>query len=492
MPRNRIAVVDWPVVWPQVRHWLATELPRRRDIKGVLVDCARAFSDAGVTVARLQCFLYKTQPLEWIELKKLVGSALDEGRSADGSAQPPPPPRPQPLEPDHPELRLRERQVADLTSELERTRRKLREADRQQSVVAQLVEVMRQEIQPIPYVPATIRGRRTDKESVDAVALLNDEHADRVISGASTWGLERYDYNVFRCRLTRWVNLITDYVTRWLAGSDYVIERLWVFKLGDSLHGDIHNMKHRNHFANTVRAALAVGDAEAQALAALAPIFPGGVHMVGVSGNHPRQTQKPDEDPHDNMDFAVGSVIALRCADLVRAGQMSVHLPRAWSAYVNVRGWGCALNHGQDVRGTWGIPWYGFSRREGRVQALLAQHNQRMHYFFYGHFHTPITRTEQGAKGIHGGAWYFTDAYASERLAVGNEPEHPLILFNEQRGRIHEIPLYVRDPEAEERLRAGLWEPPFGRRTVLDEVGESDAMAERGMFPLIRAPESAA
>src|SRR5574341_262101 len=30
-----------------------------------------------------------------------------------------------------------------------------------------------------------------------------------------------------------------------------------------------------------------------------------------------------------------------------------------------------ALNHGDDVQGTWSIPWYGFGKHEARVQAAV-------------------------------------------------------------------------------------------------------------------------
>lgn len=477
MARNPGYKVDWAVAGPKVEAWLRREAAGRPRLRGLRLECLKVLAPEipGLTKVRLDSWLDTTAHALWEELRAAVALRV-----------PPAPAPAPPLDPVHPQLRALEVEVRELRDEGMRLRQKLAVADRERSVVDELAEVVRAEMPPIPYVPFTPREPKVGQEPVDFAVTLADEHADRVVSGPSTWGMERYDYNIFRCRLSRWVKVIGDYATRHL--PRYLATRLWVFLLGDGLNGDIHNMKYRNFFANSIRAALAVGDAEGQAIAALAPLFPGGVHVVGVSGNHARQTQKPDpEDPHDNLDYLRGVVMAQRLRGFIDEGKVEVHLPRAWEAYVEILGHLHALNHGAGVRGTWGISWYGFNRLEGRLQAILGSQQQtRVEYFWYGHYHTPTLRSEQFAKAIHAGAWYLTDAY-SLGGALGAEPEQPLQVFTEQRGRLMEIPIYLRDADAEDRFRRGEWEPELGRQSVLDLVGAMDEVAEAGGFPVIRA-----
>lgn len=388
--------------------------------------------------------------------------------------------------PDDPILRNLERRVAVLTGEKRTLERKLAEADRDRTVVDDLAAVIRDETQAIPYVASPRRVSPPGASVADLVVCLTDEHSDEVIQAATTWGLEQYDFNIFRCRLARWHDIVKGYATRWLPGHRF--ERLWVFKLGDAVHGDIHDHKYRNFFGNSLRAALAVGDAEAQAIAALEPYFPGGVHVIAVSGNHPRQTRKKDyDDPHDNLDFLVATQIATRLGEHARAGRVTVHAPRAWTAFVEVQGHVCALNHGDDVQSTWGIPWYGFSRKENRVQSLVAQKDVRIEFFFYGHFHTDIGVTQNDARGVHSGAFTLTDGYAVNKVSSGNEPQQTLLAIDAPFGRILEIPIFLRDPAVEDAYRRGRYAPPFGEESILDTVAGPDRLAGKGRFPLIKA-----
>ena len=485
MPRSHFKV-DWLVAGPLVRAWLLAAAPQRRERRGLRQECFAALADEipGLTADRLNCWLDDASGRSiWREAVAAIGKP-----PGTVTAAPAPVPALPPLASDHPQLRVLERRVATLTDELAAERRKRKEADRERTLYDDLADVIRTETQPLELARCAMPEPKAGQYPVDGVALLADEHADEVIHGVGTWGLERYDFNVFRVRLARWAEVIRAHLTVHLPKHHF--ERLWVFKLGDALNGPIHDHEYRNHFGNSIRAALAVGDAEAQAIAWLAEVLP--VHVVSVPGNHPRTTQRKDyDDPHANFDFLVASQMATRLQGFVDAGRVTVLAPRSWSAYVEVRGRVWALNHGDDVKGTWGIPWYGYNRKHNRVQALLARHDARVSYFVHGHYHTDVGAQEGDARSIHAGAFTVTDPYAAEKIAGGSEPTQQMFVVNEKRGRLLEIPIQVRDPEDEDAFRAGTYEPPFGRSSVLDVVGEADGLAERGAFPLIRAETAA-
>lgn len=391
------------------------------------------------------------------------------------------------LDPAHPLVRKLERDLKVARNEVAQSRAKLDELDARVSTFEGLADVVRSSVVPldlIPYEPATHRGGH----AVDFVAALNDQHADEEIRGPATWGLERFNFDVFCLRLERWARLVIEYATEHL--PQHRVERLHVFSLGDALHGDIHDAKHRNSFGNTIRAAVAVADAQSEAIAQILERVPY-VNVVGVSGNHPRTTVRKDYvDPHDNFDFMVLALMSARLSRYIAEGRLDVHAPRAWSALVDVRGKLNVLNHGDDVRGTWGIPWYGFQKREARVQALTARKNARADFFWYGHYHTDVGRTEAGSRSIHSGAFTLTDAYTMNAVTVGGEPMQALVVLDDHpsmRSRLLEAPIWLRDPDAERDYWAGRRAPIFGRSGALRALGVSDRMSTRGALPVIRA-----
>jgi len=375
-----------------------------------------------------------------------------------------------------------ERRIVDLQDQLSEANKKIKIAHREETLFKSLAEVIRQEQEPLKLISLPSFTPKLGATKVDAVAILADEHSDAVIRSAGTWGLEEYDFNIFRCRLTRWVNTIAKFATVHLPMHDF--ERLWILKLGDAVHGDIHGHGPKNYFRNTIKASLAVGDVEAQAIQTLAPYFPKGVIVIGVPGNHSRRSlKKKDYDSaHTNFDYLVMTQIATRLEREIERGTVSVFAPESYSAYALIRDRVWSLNHGEDVRGYAGHPWYGFSRRNNRVQALVARKGMRVQYFTYGHYHTSVEMQEADAESLHAGAWYLTDDFAINALAVGSEPVQPLYVVDDDYGRILSIPIYVRDDDKEEEFRAGTWEPPFGNNLIIDSLGGGFDSLE---FPLI-------
>lgn len=366
-----------------------------------------------------------------------------------------------------------ERKIIALQDELGEAKKKLVHLHREESLFERLAETIRVSVPPYPSGKTRIdKSYSKEATSVDAVLLLSDEHADSVISTAGTWGLEYYDFNIFRCRACRLVNTIKKYVSVHLPMHKF--DRLWIFKLGDALQGDIHNASLKNHFQNTIKAALATGDVEAQMVQHLVPFFPGGVHVIGVPGNHTRRllagTKKNYNDPHDNFDYLVMTQMATRLQDEIREGTVSVICPDSFTAYVEVRGKIWSLNHGDEVRGFAGHPWYGFSRRNNRVQALVARKDMRVKYFCYGHYHTQVEMQEADSESLHAGNWTLTDHYAIDSLAAGSEPIQPLYVVDDKYGRVMSIPIYIRDDEAEAEYLEGRWTPFLGDELILDYV----------------------
>lgn len=388
------------------------------------------------------------------------------------------------LEHDHPQILELEKQRARLTEELIATRTKLNATRKTDDIFSALAEQITEETQPLrplsvgKFVPA----KSEEALPCDAVLMLSDEHVDQVITAEGSWGLERFDFNVARARYERLLKLIVGYLTKYLPLHNF--ERLHVFSLGDGVHGDIHGAGARNHFKNTIKATLALGDLRAQFFEALAQILP--VHVVGVSGNHPRRSIKKDYagGPHDNYDYLANVVAASRLAHRIKEGRVTVDLPNSWTAFAEVRGRVWALNHGDDVVGTWNIPWYGFSRKNARVQAMVRAKDIKISYYAYGHFHTLVkfVDVDSGAVSFHNGAFPLTDPFAQNKINGWSEPSQRLNVQDDRFGVVIPLEIFLRDQELEAKLHKGTWEPDLGRHTILELVEPP----KREGFQLIR------
>ena len=381
-----------------------------------------------------------------------------------------------------------ERQVAVLKDERTHLIRRLKASQLDGGLFESMAATIRAHTEPVEPLPSPPpRAGRPAQTPVDFVLLLSDEHADEIVTREATWGMERFDFDVFRVRLTRLRDIVRDYATIHLPAHN--AERLWVFKLGDANHGPIHGNKLRNHFRNSLKAALATGDAEAEFIRSLVPYFPGGVHVVGVSGNHPRQSKEKDYGgPHDNFDYLVGTQIATRLHREIEEGRVSVHLPDSWSAYANVRGKLFCLNHGDDVPAAGGLPWVAFDKRNARVQAMVGATNRHVDIFCYGHYHTQATLRTGGGLSVHNGAFPFTDDYAINKVAAGGEPMQQLLVVGDKpgvRGLLSMIPIYLRSERRESPFSA---DEALGGESVVDLV---EPMAPYGASQRLQIVEAA-
>ncbi len=237
--------------------------------------------------------------------------------------------------------------------------------------------------------------------------------------------------------------------------------------MGDGVQGDIHDATKNTYFKNTLKGAIAVGEVEAQALHWIYEKTGIPMTVISVSGNHPRRSLRKDYDgPHDNFDFLIATQIATRLAGT----PVKIYCPNSWTTFANVLGKVWAINHGDDVKGFAGFPWYGFDRKNQRVQALVARKGFRIDYYAYGHYHTDARVPSAGAKSFHNGGWYFSDTYALNKLSVGDTPQQNFYVCSEKRGVIGEFPIYLKDEETEDKVLDGKHEPAFGRDTILEQV----------------------
>src|SRR5437899_3221303 len=94
--------------------------------------------------------------------------------------------------------------------------------------------------------------------------------------------------------------------------------------------------------------------------------------------------------------------------------------------------------------------------------------------------------TENGARSIHAGAFTVTDQFVLNKMKAFKEPTQVMEIFDDDLGRILEIPIYLRDKAREEAYWAGEYTPELGIDSTLTTLAKSDRLAAAGAFPLIR------
>jgi hypothetical protein len=174
----------------------------------------------------------------------------------------------------------------------------------------------------------------------------------------------------------------------------------------------------------------------------LAPYFEQ-VNIVYVPGNHGRRSNKKDyHGAHDNWDYLIAKTAEIHCQGM---NNVTFCIPNSFSCNVDIDGVGFHISHGDDVRSSLGIPWYGLEKRRHRLMALeKIRHGVPVRYYCCGHFHRPGSIAEVDGELLINGAWPATDAYAYNSLAAFTEPSQLLHGVNKTYGITWRLPVKLR------------------------------------------------
>ena len=167
------------------------------------------------------------------------------------------------------------------------------------------------------------------------------------------------------------------------------------------------------------------------------------VNVVYVPGNHGRRSHKKDyHGAHDNWDYLVARSAELHCQDLAN---VNIQIPNSFSVNLSIEGIGFNIAHGDDVKSSLGIPWYGLERRRFRIMALnTLLSTPTIKYHCCGHFHQPGMSGGNGEL-VMNGPWPATDAYAYESLGGYTEPTQLIHGVNASKGITWRLPVLLKD-----------------------------------------------
>jgi transcriptional regulator with XRE-family HTH domain len=335
-------------------------------------------------------------------------------------------------------------EIEHLREERNDSRRKLKSAAKTQGLFSAIVDEMDRRVQPMLALPDA-RPVYTGGDQINEhlVMHLSDGHHDQIVTPSDTGGLETYDFPISMCRAERYVDTILKWTQRTLA-PQYRFQSLTVLAYGDHTSGEIHGHTSRSYFRNAFKNSLAIGQLHSLMFRDLAPYFDQ-VNIIYVPGNHGRRSMKKDyHGAHDNWDYLIAKTAEMYCADMEN---VTFVIPNSYSVNVDIDGVGFHIFHGDDIRSSLGVPWYGLEKRRYKILALnTVQKGVPVRYHCCGHFHRPGSTTELNGEMLINGAWPATDAFAFNALTGYTEPSQLLHGVNKKYGITWRLPVKLRCP----------------------------------------------
>jgi hypothetical protein len=239
-----------------------------------------------------------------------------------------------------------------------------------------------------PQPPVSYNHIRASKTNTPIVPCLNisDLHIGERILAKETEGFGRFNWHIAQERLhnivrnfLRWIEINREY---------YRINECHINCLGDYISGDIHDeLKVTNEFpvpVQTAKAGLLLGDIFVQLSARFKVLV---INEVGAD-NHGRLQKKPQakQKTSNNMSYLVHTIANERAS---RCRNIHFNIAEGAKILVNINTKKFLMEHGDNIRGWAGFPYYGMGRMRGKEAQRRMNTRRGFDYWLMAHFHAP-------------------------------------------------------------------------------------------------------
>jgi len=337
-----------------------------------------------------------------------------------------------------------ESEVVMLQDERNAMRRQIKTMHKTQSLFQAIVEEMESCVKPYTALPSVFNLDTKSEIEEHLVMHLSDGHHDQVIKPEECGGLEDHNFKVSCRRAEVYIDTVLKWTQQTLAPT-FKFPTLTVLAYGDHTSGEIHGNVERSYYRNQFKNCFAVGKLHALMFRDLAPYFEA-VNIVYVPGNHGRRSIKKDYNngPHDNWDYLIAEIARLHCQDI---NNLNFIIPESFSVNIDIGGVGFCCFHGDEIRSSMGIPWYGLERKQRRLMALNQATGNRVRYFCCGHFHRPTSLTDIDGELLVNGAWIATDAFIYNACSGYTIPSQLVHGINSKHGVTWKLAVHLRTPD---------------------------------------------
>jgi len=273
--------------------------------------------------------------------------------------------------------------------------------------------------------------------------LLSDCHWDEIVKPEEVEGSNKYDRKIAIARLKRTLAGTIDLLRNYVAGLKY--EGFTLMLGGDHFSGNIHEELQQTN-EDTIFGSLDFwSDQLCGIIGSLADEFHH-LHIVGVVGNHGRNTRKPRAKlrVRDNLDWLLFRIVAKAFA---KDSHVTFQIPESADANVKIYNTNYRLTHGDQFRGGSGIagmlsPLMLGAHRKGQRQMTLKN---PFDWMVIGHFHQYWT----GKGIIANGSTKGYDEYAYLSNFAWERAQQALFVTTPENGLTFSAPIFCDNRKAE-------------------------------------------
>lgn len=232
-------------------------------------------------------------------------------------------------------------------------------------------------------------GRKMVESPVTHVVHATDWHIGEVVRKEHVEEFGESNYQIATQRVGRFGQCVINQTE--LMRKSYTVDTCHVIGTADWISGDIHEeLVRTNEFPAPVQAVKS-GFLFGAFIQGLAAHFPEVIVDVITAGNHDRITRKPQSaDGGLNSWGYVVCEIAKQNVSALKNVKFRIHC--GLSAVISVANQRYLIAHGDGIKGTWGIPWYGVERKKQKEAMARMNMPEDKHFdrIIIGHFHTAL------------------------------------------------------------------------------------------------------
>ena len=279
-------------------------------------------------------------------------------------------------------------------------------------------------------------------EGRTVIIHLSDLHCGERVSLDALGGLNRYNIDIFRQRMSRLAHKAVSLMTEHWKGKPP--EKIVVIFGGDLISGEIHEELAKTNDALASPAVLIAVETLAGVVEKLAAVAP--VDVYSLAGNHGRLTRKPESKGFvsNSLDTLIGQVVEMT---LKGDKRIRFFYPESGDALINVYGLIFCVNHGDRNGSKGGQGFLGalatIIRGMHKVHAYYASQKIRVDFVMQGHLHTTGYFP---SLGMSNGSGIGPSEYGRDLKARPEEAKQNMIVVHATHGVIDFKELKIGDP----------------------------------------------
>jgi hypothetical protein len=317
------------------------------------------------------------------------------------------------------------------------------------NVEAFLQHALSQELSPPEWV---VRAGVPGSDHV-AMSMLSDLHFAEVVNPRELMGLNAYDPKIAELRLRNYFEGAVRIQKEIMTGLK--VRGMVMIWSGDMLSGDIHAELVETNGMASYPAVIKLTELLVAGIRMVADEV-GAVHIVGVPGNHPRNSRKPRAKGYaiNNLDWVLYHAVAQHFTGDAR---VTFAISDNTDIQVNVMGHIFHVTHGDQAKGGSGIAGMlsPLMLLDHRKRKWASQTGNAFDYLTVGHWH----QFAQVFGVIINGSLKGYDEYCMSKNFAYQAPQQGFWMVHPKRGVVYTTPIFVEDPDEGWRDQVDDWQP---------------------------------